>query len=111
LAKYHSVGLSIPRLDSDDKVRGEAIFGADFMMPNMLVAKYLPSPYAHAEILSIDTEKAEKLPGVRAVITARDIPSIKAFDPHSRFHAFLARKFCFCRPASGGCGGRRFSYG
>jgi len=93
LAKYHSVGLSIPRLDSDDKVRGEAIFGADFMMPNMLVAKYLPSPYAHAEILSIDTEKAEKLPGVRAVITARDIPSIKAFDPHSRFHAFLARKF------------------
>jgi len=47
-------------------------FSADLYLPGMLYAKVLRSPYAHARILNIDTNRAEKLPGVRAIITGRD---------------------------------------
>jgi CO/xanthine dehydrogenase Mo-binding subunit len=93
MSKNHVVGQPIPRIDAVEKVRGEAIFGADVQLPNTLVAKFLPSPHAHAEILSIDTGQAETLPGVRAVITAADIPDVDSYDPGHRFHAFLARRF------------------
>jgi CO/xanthine dehydrogenase Mo-binding subunit len=87
------IGQPLPRIDSVDKVRGEAIFGADVQLPRTLVAKFLSSPHAHAKILSIDTSQAEALPGVRAVITAVDIPEVDTYDPGHRFHAFLARQF------------------
>jgi CO/xanthine dehydrogenase Mo-binding subunit len=87
------VGQRLPRLDAAEKVRGEAVFAADVQLPRLLVAKILPSPYAHAEILSIDASQAEALPGVRAVITAADIPATDTYDPGNRFHAFLARRF------------------
>jgi CO/xanthine dehydrogenase Mo-binding subunit len=87
------VGQHLPRIDAVDKVRGEAVFGADVQLPHMLAAKFLPSPHAHAEILSIDTSRAEALPGVRAVITAADVPKVDSYDPDHRFHAFLARRF------------------
>jgi CO/xanthine dehydrogenase Mo-binding subunit len=87
------IGQPLPRIDGVDKVRGEAIFGADVQLPHTLTAKFLPSPHAHAEILSIDASRAEALPGVRAVITAADIPAVDTYDPGHRFHAFLARQF------------------
>jgi CO/xanthine dehydrogenase Mo-binding subunit len=87
------VGQPLPRIDAVEKVRGEAIFGADVNLPHMLVAKFLPSPHAHAEILSIDTSIAEALPGVQAVVTAADIPETAVHNPTSRLHAFLARQF------------------
>jgi CO/xanthine dehydrogenase Mo-binding subunit len=87
------VGQSLQRIDAEEKVRGQAIFAADFRLNNELIGKFIPSPYAHAEILSIDTSKAEALSGVYAVITPDDIPDVPGYDPSSRFHAFMARKF------------------
>ena len=73
MPKYSYVGKSIPRVDAKIKVTGEAIFTSDFKLPGMLWGKIKRSPYPSAKILSIDTSQALKLPGVRAVITARDI--------------------------------------
>ena len=56
---------------------GKAMFSPDVVVPNMLHGKFLRSPYAHARIRSIDTSKAQALPGVRAVITWED-PEVKA---------------------------------
>lgn len=68
---YSVVGKRVPRIDSEVKVRGEARFTADLSLPGMLYGAILRSPYPHAEILNIDTSKAERLYGVRAVITGR----------------------------------------
>jgi CO/xanthine dehydrogenase Mo-binding subunit len=87
------IGQPLPRMDALEKVRGEAIFATDVRLPGLLVGKFLPSPHAHAEILSIDASQAEALPGVRAVITGVDIPEVEAYDPGNRYHAFLARRF------------------
>ncbi len=70
------VGKSIQRIDAVEKVTGRAKFTTDFKMGNMLHAKAVLSPHAHARILSIDTSKAEKLPGVRAVLTPKDVPPV-----------------------------------
>ncbi len=70
------VGTRPIRPDGVDKVTGRANFGADMVMPGMLWGKVKRSPHAHARILSIDTKKAEALPGVKAVITAADFPAI-----------------------------------
>jgi CO/xanthine dehydrogenase Mo-binding subunit len=85
------IGQPIPRLDSRNKVTGRAIFGADVRLPHMLYARFLSSPHAHAAIVSIDASRAEALPGVRAVITAADIPPGARYNAASRFHAFMAR--------------------
>src|SRR6478672_13545671 len=70
------VGTRPIRPDGVDKVIGRANFGADMTMPGMLWGKLKRSPHAHARIKSINTSKAEKLPGVRAVVTAADFPDI-----------------------------------
>jgi len=70
------VGLSIPRLDGPDKVTGKARFGADTFIPGMLYARILRSPYPHARIKNIDTSKAAALPGVKAIITGKDLPPL-----------------------------------
>jgi 4-hydroxybenzoyl-CoA reductase subunit alpha len=75
MPEYALVGKRVPRTDSTEKVRGEAKFSADLGLPGMLYGKVLRSPHPHARILNIDTSQAEKLPGVRAVITGkRDVP-------------------------------------
>ncbi len=66
------VGTRPPRPDGVDKVTGRAKFGADTTLPNMLMGAVLRSPHAHAVIKSIDTSKAEALPGVKAVVTRED---------------------------------------
>ncbi|MCL2496331.1 MAG: molybdopterin-dependent oxidoreductase, partial [Clostridiales bacterium] len=62
-------GISVERLDAVDKVTGSGMFTTDFALPGMLYGKTLRSPHPHARIVKIDTEKAEKLPGVKAVLT------------------------------------------
>ncbi|HSH71189.1 MAG TPA: hypothetical protein VK997_14805, partial [Deferrisomatales bacterium] len=74
---YKVIGRSVPRIDGRDKVTGAAKYSGDLTFPNMLFGKILTSPHAHARILSIDTSEAEKLPGVKAVITHRDVPDLK----------------------------------
>src|SRR5882724_7135291 len=68
----HSVGTRTIRPDGHDKVTGRARFGADFNLPGQLIGRVLRSPHPHARIVSIDTSKAEALPGVKAVITRED---------------------------------------
>ena len=66
------VGTRTVRPDGVDKVTGRARFGADFNLPGQLVGRVLRSPHAHARIVSIDTSRAEALPGVKAVVTRDD---------------------------------------
>lgn len=74
---YSVIGKSVPKMDGRVKVTGQAKYTGDLKFPNMLAGKILTSPHAHARIISIDTSEAEKLPGVKAVITHRDVPSLK----------------------------------
>ncbi|PBB32699.1 xanthine dehydrogenase family protein molybdopterin-binding subunit [Mesorhizobium sp. WSM3882] len=73
---FSSVGTRPLRPDGVDKVTGRARYGADFNMAGQLVGRVLRSPHAHAIIKKIDTSKAEKLAGVKAVITAKDLPDL-----------------------------------
>ena len=74
--KFNAVGTRPVRPDGVDKVTGRARYGADLNMPGQLVGRVLRSPYAHAEIKKIDTSKAERLKGVKAVITVADLPDL-----------------------------------
>ncbi|MFC1872003.1 xanthine dehydrogenase family protein molybdopterin-binding subunit, partial [Chloroflexota bacterium] len=74
MPEYNLVGKRVPRTDSIEKVRGEARFTADLSLPGMLHGKILRSPYPHARLLNINTSKAEKLLGVKAVITGKRDP-------------------------------------
>lgn len=66
------VGKRIPPVRGPDKVTGKAKFSNDIQLPGMLHGKVLESPHAHATVTSINTSKAEALPGVKAVITHED---------------------------------------
>lgn len=72
-----SVGKRIPKKDAIDKVTGRAAYIQDLKVPGMLYGKILRSKYPHARIVRIDTSRAKKLVGVRAVITAEDVPQIR----------------------------------
>ncbi|MBU2498975.1 MAG: molybdopterin-dependent oxidoreductase [Proteobacteria bacterium] len=72
MEEYAVIGKRIPRVDGRVKVTGEAKYAADFGLPGMLWCKMLRSPHAHAKIREIDTSRAERLPGVKAVCTGRD---------------------------------------
>ena len=74
--KFKMVGTRPPRPDGLDKVTGRAKYGADTFAPGQLVALVLRSPHAHAQIKRIDTSKAEKLTGVKAIITSNDLPDV-----------------------------------
>ncbi len=75
--EFDVIGTRTVRLDAPDKVTGRARYVDDLSFPGQLYGALLQSPHAHARILSIDTSKALKLPGVKAVLTARDIPPTK----------------------------------
>jgi CO/xanthine dehydrogenase Mo-binding subunit len=80
MSELSIVGKSVLRFDSLEKVQGKGGFCGDIMLPGMLHMKVLGSPYPHAKILSIDTSKAEKCPGVRCVVTDQDGPQ-QRFSP------------------------------
>ena len=69
---YKYIGKGFSRKDAIEKVTGEAEYVQDMTFPGMLYAKLKTSPHAHALIKRIDTSKAEKLPGVKAVITGKE---------------------------------------
>ncbi len=70
---FDVVGTRPVRHDGADKVTGRALYGADFSTAGLLHGKVLRSPHAHARIKSIDTSKAEAHPGVRAIVTGKDL--------------------------------------
>ena len=90
------VGTRVPRVDAYERVSGTAVFPHDVSLPDMLHGAILRCPHAHAKVLEVDTSKAEKMPGVRSVITAKtpgaDMPWYerggkaysRLFDPHCR---------------------------
>lgn len=86
---FQVIGKPTPRLDGPDKVSGRTIYTGDVSPAGLLHAKILRSPYAHARILSIDTSRATALPGVRAVVTAADVPK-EHIDPAVRAHVVFA---------------------
>ena len=67
------------RADARDKVLGTALYAADLTMPGMVHGAILRSPHPHAEILEIDDSEARALPGVVAVVTARDVPGLNRY--------------------------------
>ncbi|MFQ5914986.1 MAG: xanthine dehydrogenase family protein molybdopterin-binding subunit [Nitrospinota bacterium] len=71
------VGRRAAKVDGFSLLTGEAQYSFDIQLPRMLHGKILRSPHPHARILNIDASKAERLPGVKAVITAEDTPKIK----------------------------------
>ncbi len=91
------VGKPLPRVDAYERVSGSAVYPLDFALPDMLHAAILRCPHAHAVVKSVDTSAAEKMPGVRAVITGKtpgaDIPWFrgrgkwysKLFDERARY--------------------------
>jgi carbon-monoxide dehydrogenase large subunit len=84
------VGASIPRLEAREKIAGRAIYTDDMTVPGMLHGALLGSPHPHARILSYDTSQARALPGVRAVLTAEDLPDV-VVGPIVRDMPILAR--------------------
>ena len=76
--KYRIIGTRPVRPDGVDKVTGRAAYAADTQMADLLHARVLRSPHAHAHIKSIDASKALALPGVKAVVTAADFPAAKS---------------------------------
>ncbi len=70
---FSVIGKDHPRVEAEDRARGEYQYIGDMSLPYMLHAKVLRSPYAHALVKRIDTRKAERMPGVKAVITYKDV--------------------------------------
>jgi len=67
---------SYPRVDAREKVTGHATYAADVYLPGMLMCKLKASDRSHARIARIDTSRARRVPGVRAVITGKDYPDV-----------------------------------
>ena len=88
--KYKIIGRSERRVDAWGKVTGKAKYAEDYNVAHQLWGKVLHSKYPHAKILRIDTTKAEQLPGVEAVLTAKDIPGAKEFGVVVKNQAILA---------------------
>jgi carbon-monoxide dehydrogenase large subunit len=75
--QFELIGKAIPKLDAVAKVTGELRYVADLQIPGVLAAKLVHPLTAHASILAVDTSAAERLPGVRAVITGHDLPQLR----------------------------------
>jgi CO/xanthine dehydrogenase Mo-binding subunit len=85
--EFSVVGKRITRIDGYERVTGQAHYTGDIQLPGMLYARVLRSTVPHAKILSIDVSKAEKLPGVRAIIYHDNakIPWSSGGHTHQRF--------------------------
>jgi 4-hydroxybenzoyl-CoA reductase alpha subunit len=92
MSEYAVLGKRLPRIDGPVKAAGTARFTDDLVLPGMLHGKILRSPHAHARILSIDTTRAERLLGVRAVIVGEDFGDYRyGLRPDTRDEYPLAR--------------------
>ncbi len=85
--EFSIVGKNIPRIDGFERVTGQAQYTGDIQLPGMLYARVLRSNVPHARIISIDTSKAEKLPGVKAVVHHENakVPWSSGGHTHQRF--------------------------
>lgn len=72
MADLSVIGKPYPRVEAVEKVMGSAKYAADYSLPGMLWCKLVRSPFAHARIVNIDTSRAARLPGVKAIITGKD---------------------------------------
>lgn len=91
---YKKVGKDRPLVDAKDKVTGKARYVSDVELPGMLTAKALRSPYPHARVLHIDKSKAEKVPGVKCVLTPEDVEQQK-WGPVTKDRNLLSKKARF----------------
>lgn len=73
MSEIRGVGIPSPRVEGRQKVGGGAVYAVDIALPDMLWAKVLRSPIAHGRIKKIDATKAQRLPGVKAVLTGADL--------------------------------------
>lgn len=79
------IGNSVKRADVVGKVTGQAMYAGDLALPGMLHACLKRADIAHARILDIDVSKALALPGVKAVLTHKDVPRVLHYgSPHPR---------------------------
>jgi len=83
--EYRIIGTRPLRTDGVDKVTGRALYGADIRLPEALYGCLLRSPHAHARIRAIDTGTARALLGVKAVVTAADLPKAGADNQSQRY--------------------------
>ena len=84
MSEFRHIGKVRRRQDGRAIVTGKALYCDDLPIKNCYVAKVLHSPYPHAEIVSIDTSEAEKLPGVCGVMTYKNAPDWKTGVPAHR---------------------------
>jgi xanthine dehydrogenase molybdenum-binding subunit len=71
------IGQRIPKLDAPDKATGRIEYGHDVRLPGMLHGRVLYTELPHARVLNVDTSRAERLPGVKAILTAADNPATR----------------------------------
>ena len=88
--EFAVIGKPFPRVDAWDKLTGRTQYADDLTLPRMIYGKILPSTQPHALIKNIDTAKAEKLPGVLAIITGKDLPIQFGIMPVSQDETALA---------------------
>jgi len=74
--EFKTIGKNVERVDAFERLIGQAQYAADVYLPGMLYAKILRSPHPHARIVKVDVTKAAALPGVKAVLTAADVPNV-----------------------------------
>ena len=84
MAEYKYIGKHVNRTDGEAIVSGRTQFLDDLRLPGMLCCRVLRSPYAHANIAKIDVSRAKALPGVKAVLTWRDVQNWQCGLPHHR---------------------------
>ncbi len=96
MEEFINVGKRITKIDAEEKVTGKAVYIQDLKIPGMLHGKILYSSHPHAKIKSIDTSKAEKLPGVKAILTGYNIPPVR-FGVYKDNVTLKANKVCSLR--------------
>lgn len=94
--RFHEVNTSRRRIEAAEKLNGSALYGADLHLPHMLYAKGVTAGEVCAEILAIHTQAAMRVPGVRAVYTAKDIPGKKTFGIFIQDEQILAERYVKC---------------
>ncbi len=73
MSELKVVGAAVPRAEGSDKVSGRTLYAADVNLPGTLWAKILRSPHPHARILNIDVSKAQRIRGVKAILTGSEV--------------------------------------
>lgn len=75
--EFRFIGKRHPKIDGSERASGRATYASDIYLPGMLYARILRSPYPHAKVTRLDIEKAKALPGVKAILTPKDMPAFR----------------------------------